>query len=476
LKKLGLLLVLVPLGIRLQAAQLPVNLGSAGTFTALAGSTVTNTGPSVVNGNVGVSPGSAITGFPPGSVVGGAIHAADGAAALAQADLTTAYIDAAGRTAVPSAVGNVAGDLGGLTLTPGLYNSTSALGITGILTLNAGGNPNAVWIFQIASGLTTASGSQIVLTGGAQASNIFWQVGSSASLGTTSIFNGSILAQASVTVATGAALNGRALARSGAVTLDFNLATNPGPPVTGPPAPPLAVACPLNSAQVGVAYTSLLAGSGGTPPYTYSTTGSLPPGLLLNISTGAVTGTPTTSGTTSFTANVQDSTPATANSSCTITVTAATQADVSIVKTGPATVGTLSNITYTLAVSNAGPSPSTSVTVTDVLPAGTTFVSATSSVGTCSGTTTVICSLGTMAVSASATITVVAQSPSSPGSIANTAIVSSATVDPNAGNNSSTANVAVGSASVPTLSNWGLGALALLLGCFAARFSRRARA
>jgi len=149
---------------------------------------------------------------------------------------------------------------------------------------------------------------------------------------------------------------------------------------------------------------------------------------------------------------------------------------VSIVKTGPATVGTLSNITYTLAVSNAGPSPSTSVTVTDVLPAGTTFVSATSSVGTCSGTTTVICSLGTMAVSASATITVVAQSPSSPGSIANTAIVSSATVDPNAGNNSSTANVAVGSASVPTLSNWGLGALALLLGCFAARFSRRARA
>lgn len=212
----------------LQAAQLPVTLNSDVSFAVLAGSTVTSTGPTTVTGNVGVSTGTAVTGLLPAQVTGTIYNATPGPAATAQLDLTTAYNDAAGRTSVPSAVGNVSGDLGGATLTPGLYNSTSTLGITGTLTLN--GPPNSVFIFQVASSLTTASNSQVALTGGVTAANIFWQVGSSATLGTNSVFNGTILAQASVTLDTGATLNGRALARTGAVTMDSNTVTNPGAP------------------------------------------------------------------------------------------------------------------------------------------------------------------------------------------------------------------------------------------------------
>jgi hypothetical protein len=152
--------------------------------------------------------------------VNGAIHAGDSAAAQAQLDLTTAYNDAAGRTV--GAIG-VAGNLGGQTLAPGLYKSTSSLEISsGDLTLDAKGDANAVWIFQIASTLTTTSGRQVILSGGAKAANIFWQVGSSATLGTSSGFKGNILALASITVTTGAAVEGRLLARTGAVTLDSN--------------------------------------------------------------------------------------------------------------------------------------------------------------------------------------------------------------------------------------------------------------
>jgi hypothetical protein len=165
-------------GVYLQAAELPVTLGSTVSFAALAGSTLTNTGSTVVNGDIGVSPGSAITGFPPGSLLAGPthIHAADGTAATAQDDLTTAYLDAAGRNAAPV---TVAGDLSGQTLPPGLYKSTSSLGITDVLTLDGQGNANSVFIFQIAGSLTTGTGSQVVLIGNANAANIFWQVGGS---------------------------------------------------------------------------------------------------------------------------------------------------------------------------------------------------------------------------------------------------------------------------------------------------------
>jgi len=191
-----------------------------GNFSVLAGSTVTNTGSTVVSGDVGVNPGTAVTGFPPGST-GGTIHIADGAASLAQATLTAGYIDAAGRTGGTS----VAGDLVGQTLTSGVYKSTSSLANSGDLTLDAQGNPSAVFIFQIASTLTTGSGSHIVLVNGATACNVFWQVGSSATLGTNSVFKGNIMALTSITITTGVNLEGRALARNGAVTLDTDVIT-----------------------------------------------------------------------------------------------------------------------------------------------------------------------------------------------------------------------------------------------------------
>jgi len=191
-----------------------------GDFSVLAGSTVTNTGSTVVSGDVGVSPGTAVTGFPPG-LAGGSVHLADGAAGQAQAALTAAYIDAAGRSGSTA----VAGDLVGKTFTAGVYKSTSSLALSGDVTLDAQGNSAAVFIFQISSTLTTGSGSHVILTNGATACNVFWQVGSSATMGTNSVFKGNILALTSITISTGANLEGRALARNGAVTLDTDVIT-----------------------------------------------------------------------------------------------------------------------------------------------------------------------------------------------------------------------------------------------------------
>ena len=201
-----------------------VDLGAAASFGVLAGTTVTSTGNTTVNGDLGVSPGTAVTGFGPG-VVNGTIHAGDATAAAAEAALTTAYNDAAGRSLSPV---TLIGDIGGNTLFPGLYKSTSSMSIaSGDLTLDAQGNPNAVFIFQIASTLTTSSSRQVILSGGANPANIFWQVGSSATLGTSSTFEGNILALTSITLATGATLNGRALAENGQVSLDANSVTAP---------------------------------------------------------------------------------------------------------------------------------------------------------------------------------------------------------------------------------------------------------
>jgi hypothetical protein len=210
------------------ACQAPVPLGSACSFGILGATpVVSNGGPSNVTGDVGIWPAASITGFPPGTITG-SFHAGDAVAMTAQGDLTTAYNYAA---AAPGGAVLTA-DIGGETLAPGVYKTTSAqpsLGITGNLTLDGGGNSNGVWIFQIVSSLTTAAtNSQVILTNGATAQNVFWQVGSSATLGTTTTFAGSIMAQASVTLGTGATLNGRALARTGAVTLLSN-------PVNVPP-------------------------------------------------------------------------------------------------------------------------------------------------------------------------------------------------------------------------------------------------
>jgi len=197
-------------------------------FAVLSGSGIVSSGLSTITGDIGVSPGMAISGFPPGTLTG-TIHAGDAAAAQGILDLSAAYANAVSRLmgAVP-----VAGDLGGQTFTAGLYNSVSSLSIiSGNLTLDAKGDPNAVFIFQMASTLTTAAGSQIVLAGGASASNVFWQVGTSATLGANSVLSGSILANQSITLNTGAAVNGRLLAEDGTVTLASNIIVSPPPSI-----------------------------------------------------------------------------------------------------------------------------------------------------------------------------------------------------------------------------------------------------
>ena len=199
------------------SAAINVDLGTADAFAILGASAVTNTGPSIVNGDVGVSPLSSISGFPPGVVVG-TIHSAGAAAAQAQLDLTNAYDSAANQGCDQ----NIASDLGGLTLLPGVYCFDSTAQLTGALTLNATAGTGSVFIFQIGSSLTTASASSVVFTG-TQSGNVYWQVGSSATLGTMTQFRGNILANVSITLNTGAAIDcGRALARTGAVTMDTN--------------------------------------------------------------------------------------------------------------------------------------------------------------------------------------------------------------------------------------------------------------
>jgi hypothetical protein len=210
------------------AGQAPVPLGSAATFGVLAATAVSSTGGTTIDGDLGVSPGNTLTGSP---TVSGTLHLGDPIAAQAQADLLIAYNDAAGRTldAVLKA-----GNLGGQTLAPGLYKSSSSLEISaGDLTLDAQGDPNAVFVFQMASTLVTTVGRQVILSGGAQAGNVFWQVGSSATIGGSSVFKGNILAYTSITMDTsGTVLGGRLLALHGAVALDANTITIP--PATSP--------------------------------------------------------------------------------------------------------------------------------------------------------------------------------------------------------------------------------------------------
>jgi hypothetical protein len=209
---------------KVTGGEAPVPLGSAAEFGVLAAATTTSTGPTTINGDLGVSAGSAVTGFPPG-IVNGSIHAGNPTAARAQADLTAAYLNAQGRMQAPV---TVAGNLGGQTLPPGLYKSTSSLAVSsGDLTLDAGCVSNAVYIFQIASSFTTTSGRRVILAGGADPANIFWQVGSSATLGTASVMKGTIMAMQSITLATGATVDGRVLARFGGVTMDANTVTRP---------------------------------------------------------------------------------------------------------------------------------------------------------------------------------------------------------------------------------------------------------
>lgn len=221
---LGLLfaVTLIPGG---EAQAAAVLLGTAGSFAVLSGAGITNTGPTVITGDTGTFPNTAMTGF--GSVViTGTHHGGDAVAQNAKLDLITAYNDAAGRSAFVEYAGGF--DLVGLTLIPGVYSDSSSLFLTGTVTLDAQGDPNAVWIIQTGSTLITGSDSRVSLLNGASACNVFWQVGSSATLGTDTDFAGTILALTSITLNTGASVNGRVLARNGAVTMDTNVITLSG--------------------------------------------------------------------------------------------------------------------------------------------------------------------------------------------------------------------------------------------------------
>jgi hypothetical protein len=219
------------------AGPAPVGLGTAAPFAVLAGTpSITNTGPTTITGDVGISPGVAVTGFPPGTV-NGTIHKADAVAQQAKTDLVTAYTDAAGRPVTATH-----GTLGGLTLAAGVYNAGGVvLDLTGTLTLDGQNDPNSVWVFQATSSLITASSSSVKLINGASPCNVFWQVTSSATLGSGSTFVGTIMALTSITMASGVTVNGRALARNGDLTLIndtiSNSCSSAGPTPSASPGP-----------------------------------------------------------------------------------------------------------------------------------------------------------------------------------------------------------------------------------------------
>jgi uncharacterized repeat protein (TIGR01451 family) len=385
----------------------PITLGAAASFAVLAGSTVTATPTplTAITGNLGVSPGTAVTGFPPNTVTGGSIHQGDALAVQAEADLATAYNVIKGETPTTELSGT---DLGGLTLTPGVYHfATSAhLGGVGglILTLDGKGDPNARFDFQIGTTLISAAGASVKLINGAQANNVYFQVGTSATLGTGTAFQGNILADASITLTTGSTLeNGRALAIVDAVTMDQNTVSAPlaiPPPnlsivktadattinagdtaaftitVTNSgtgPASDVVVTDPL---AAGIAWTTTTPGAGIGSGILTDDIGGLAPGASVVIHVSGPT-TSATTGTVTDTATVTSSNnkPSSLSSTATITVN---DPKLSIVKTADeATINAGDTAAFTITVNNSGPGTASDVVITDPLPPGVAWTTTT---------------------------------------------------------------------------------------------------
>ncbi len=432
-------LLLVP-----SPASAQISLGTAETFAVLAGSTVTNTGLSVITGDVGVSPGTAVTGFPPGVVVPpGMIHSADPVAAQAQADLTAAY-DAV--VATPTLIDLTGTDLGGLTLPPSVYGFDTSAQLTGTLTLDAQGNPDAVFLFKIASTLTTATGSSVVVINGGSNCRVFWQVGSSATLGTGTSFVGNVLALTSITLTTGANTSGRVLARNGAVTLDGNDVTVcPGPGIC----PVIVVSPPtLPNGEVGTVYSETITASGSTAlPYTFAvSSGALPTGLILDPLTGEITGTPTVFGTFNFTITATDTDGCFGSRAYTVVIAA--QGCPVITLSPLALPSGLVGFPYNETVSASGGTPPYTFAITaGALPTGLLLDPAT---GAITGTPT---TPGLFSFTITAT-----DSLGCPGNLAYTIVI----------------GIPQSVLAIPTLSVWGLMALIALIGLAAIAFLRRA--
>jgi hypothetical protein len=282
-----------PLATSAQAAATVPPLGTASAFSVLAGSTVTNTGTTTVDRSVGVHPGTAVTGEST-MVIGGTTHKADAVALQAKSDLTAAYNNAAGQT--PPIASDP--ELGGETLVGGVYNRAAAMALTGQLTLDGANDPDSIWVFQAGTTLTTASASSIVLINQANPCNVFWQVGSSATIGTTTTFVGTIMADQTITMQTGATIQGRALARIGAVNLDNNVFTAPDcdfdedVPDAAPPATTTPTPTPTTPTTGGTGGTGGTnggnGGSGGTNGGTGSATDTFTDTQVTQTPTGSV--------------------------------------------------------------------------------------------------------------------------------------------------------------------------------------------
>ena len=418
-----------------QVAPSPANTAQA--YAVLAGSTVTNTGSSIVTGDLGVSPGTAVTGFPPGLVLGGTTNAGNAAAAQAQIDNTAAYNYLAGEEVTETLTGE---DLGGLTLVPGVYFFKTSAQLTGTLTLNAQGNTSAVWVFQIGSTLTTASNSSVVIENGGQNCNVFWQIGSSATLGTGTSFIGNILADQSITLNTDALLAGSALAQVGAVTLESNTVTVSAcavPPV-GPIPPTVGKA--FSPATINAGGTSMLTITLSNANSTIATgsafTDTLPSGVsVTSIVSNSCGGTITAATGGSTVALAAGSIPLDGSCAVTVDVTAPTggsyinslAAGALVTSNGsnvapavasltvnaptlvaptlgkvfsPATINAGGTSTLTITLSNAGTATANlTAALVDTLPSGVVIASPTSSSTTCGGTLTASAGSSTVTLS-----------------------------------------------------------------------------